>query len=88
MSRTVLIRRPQLHGNVMRMVRATVLSENNGDLRVIPEGTNVPINVKASETTDAPAVFGTRLAMQQGVVVQRALPDSPNSLSRICERRA
>ena len=39
MSKTVLIRRPQVHGNVTRMVRATVLSENNGEMRVIPEGT-------------------------------------------------
>ena len=87
MSKTVLIRRPQVHGNVTRMVRATVLSENNGEMRVIPEGTNKPINVKASDTRSAPEAFGTRLAMQRGAVVARALPDSPNCISRIIEQR-
>jgi hypothetical protein len=82
-----MLRSPQVHGNVTRMVRASVLSECNGVLRVIPEGQKNPIDVKASDTVAASAVFGTRLAMQQGVVIQRALPDSPNSLSRICENR-
>jgi hypothetical protein len=85
--RIVLLRRPQVHGNVTRMVRATVMSENNGTLRVIPEGQRNPIVVKASETLDATTTFGTRLAMQKGVVIQRALPDNPNSLSRIVESK-
>jgi len=86
-NRTVLLRRPMSHGNGSRMVRATVLSENNGELRVIEQGSNKPINVKASETVDAPKTFGTRLAMQSGVIVQRSLPDNASSLSRICESR-
>lgn len=82
-----MLRRPMIHGNTTRMVRATVLSESDGMLRVVEQGSNKPINVKASETMDAPKTFGTRLAMQNGVVIQRSLPDNPNSLSRICESR-
>ena len=85
--RTVLLRRPQVHGNVTRMIRAAVLSEDKGTLRVIPEGQKTVVTVQASEVTEAPATFGTRLAMQHGVVIQKCLPDSPNSLSRICESR-
>jgi hypothetical protein len=76
-----------VHGNTARMVRATVLSESDGELRVVAEGSNKPITVKASETVDAPRTFGTRLAMQQGVIIQKSLPDNANSLSRICESR-
>ena len=85
--RTVMLRRPMIHGNTTRMVRATVLSESDGMLRVVEQGSNKPITVKASETMDAPKTFGTRLAMQSGVVIQRSLPDNPNSLSRIIEGR-
>jgi len=85
--RTVMLRRPMVHGNTARMVRATVLSESDGELRVVAEGSNKPITVKASETVDAPRTFGTRLAMQQGVIIQKSLPDNANSLSRICESR-
>ena len=85
--RTVMLRRPMVHGNTARMVRATVLSESDGELRVVVEGSNKPITVKASETVDAPRTFGTRLAMQQGVIIQKSLPDNANSLSRICESR-
>lgn len=88
MSRTVMVRRPQLHGNVTRMVRATVLSESNGELRVLLEGSNKPLNIKASETMDAARTFGTHLAAARGIIIQRALPDSPNSLSRIIEQRS
>jgi len=88
MSRTVLIRKFQLHGNLTRMVRATVLSEKAGILRVVPEGQGTPIEVKASDTMDAATTFGTRLGMQHGIVVQKAYPDSPNSMMRICEQRS
>lgn len=87
MGRTVLLRRPQIHGNVTRLVRATVLSETADSLRVIPEGQNKPITIKASEVTDAPKVFSTLLSAQRGVIVQRCLPDSPSSLCRILEGR-
>jgi hypothetical protein len=83
--RTVLLRKPQLHGNVTRVIRATVLSEDKDMLRVIPEGQRNVISVKASEVTEASKTFATRLAAQHGVVVQQCLPDSPNCLSRICE---
>lgn len=85
--RTVLIRKPQRIGSTARMVKAAVLGQTKDGLRVVIEGTSKPISVKASEVRDAPAVFGNRPAMGRGVVVQKALPDSPSSLTRILEKR-
>lgn len=85
--KTVIIRRQQLHGNISQLIKASVLSETKDELRVILEGSNRPIVVKASECVDAPGTFGTMQAMNRGVIVQKALPDSPSCLSRMIERR-
>lgn len=52
----VFIRRPQLHGNLSKLVPADVISEKEGMLRVKIEGERVVTEVKAADTLPATAL--------------------------------
>jgi len=79
MTKTVLIRRPMVRGNTSQMVRASVLSEQGDTMRVVLEGQSKPVTVRASEVVATPGVNGR--------IMHSSLPDSPNSLIRILEKR-
>lgn len=78
--RQVLVRKPQASGDNL-MVRANVLSERDGVLRVVFEDQRQRqvSEVQASEVMDARTVFGTADRRVQGIL-PRSYPTSPNAL--------
>lgn len=78
MSKQIMVRQKQRLGGD-RFVRATVLAERGDTLRVVLVDSNKPIEIKRADTIKAPEV--TRGP------VQRAIPDSRNSLCSILEQR-
>jgi len=78
MSRQVLVRRDQLSGDA-QMLRAEVLSEKDGILRVMLPGARKPVEVKASETMNPEKVFGTR-DQRVASVLPKCYPSSPQAL--------
>ena len=76
-----MIRKQIVHGNVTRLIRATVLSETPGMMRILVDGTKVPVDVKASDVIAAPARAGER-----GVAVPTMHPHSLQALANRGQR--
>lgn len=84
---SVLIKQKMLSGNVTKLIRANVLSEKDGMLRVMVEGQRKPIEVKASDTLPAEKVFGVaKVGQKPSSVLQRCYPSSINSLGNTLNR--
>ena len=81
MNKQVMIRKPLAHGNVTKLIRASVISETNGMLRVLADGDRKPIDVKRTDVVAAPARAGER-----GVAVPTLYPHSLSSLANRGQR--
>lgn len=76
--RQVLIRKKLLSGE-SQMIRADVLSEKDGVLRVMIPGNRHPQEVQASEVTDPAKVFG-QVNQKVASVLPRCYPTSLQAL--------
>jgi len=56
----IYIKRKRLHGNISELVRCQVLSQTGDMLRVVPEGSQKPVEVKASETVPMNKMSGLK----------------------------
>jgi hypothetical protein len=84
--RQVLVRKPLASGE-NKLIRATVLSEKDGMLRVMLPGARVPTEIKASDTISPASVFGTGVRCQATGVLQKVYPTSPFALGNVLKER-
>jgi hypothetical protein len=75
--RDVYIRQKQLHGKVSKLVRCQVLAQNGDTLRVTPEGSKAPIEVKVADTVPANKMSGANDKM---TIVPKQYPTAPGAM--------
>jgi hypothetical protein len=82
----VLVRQKLLSGG-NKLLRANVLSEHDGMLRVLVEGQRIPVEVKASEVLDANQIFGKQVAgVRPANVLPKLYPGSVSALGNLLNR--
>ena len=82
----VMVRQRSLHGNMNTLVRANVISEKNGILRVKPENSRLaepPIEVKAEDTIPAEKVFANNSAHNRNDMIPKSYSPASSSLSNM-----
>lgn len=80
----VMVRRKLQNGD-NQLIRADVISEKDGVLRVKMPGVFGPVEVKANETVPATQLFGDP---RNKTVIPKSYPDATHSLFRRFEKRA
>lgn len=78
----VMIREPQLHGGITKLIQGDVLSEDAGMMRVKIKGRHHPVEVKASDTVPVRRVAGGMRSQGpvSSLTVQKCFPSSPYAL--------
>ncbi len=78
----VLIRRPQLHGNLTKLIQGDVISEDGPNIRVKIKGEIHPVEVKAKDTLPVQRVAGGMRSesRQLSLTVPKCYPVSPHAL--------
>lgn len=78
----VMIREPQLHGSVTKLIQGDVISEDAGMMHVKIKGRHHPVEVKAADTVPVTKVAGGMRSQghQSSLTVQKCFPTSPYAL--------
>jgi hypothetical protein len=84
--RQVMVRQKALHGNMNTLVRANVISEKDGILRVKAENSRLaepPIEVRAEDTIPAEKVFANNSSKNRNDMIPKSYSPASNSLSNL-----
>jgi hypothetical protein len=80
----VMVRQKSLHGNMNTLVRANVISEKDGILRVKAENSRLeepPFEVRAEDTIPAEKVFANNNRENRNDMIPKSYSPASNSLS-------
>ena len=86
----VMVRQHSLHGNMNTLVRANVISEKDGILRVKPENSRLadpPMEVKAEDTIPAEKIFANNNRENRNDMIPKSYSPATNSLSNLFTSR-
>jgi hypothetical protein len=83
MSKTVLVRAKQLHGNISKMLRCEVLSEADGKIRCRCEGEKKERTVDASAVLDPKQIYATATPQAGALPVIQGQPTGLHTLANM-----